>query len=95
MLRVLQSPSAAERISAAVEFIRSFPPATEMLLVGSSRESVDDLVRGFAGSAGATFGRASELSYMLFWRQLLLMLLRNKRPRSLRFKGAFSARLTN
>src|SRR5580692_1998199 len=56
MLRVLQSPSAAERIAAAAEFIRSFAPATEVLLVGSSREAVDDLVRGFASTSGATFG---------------------------------------
>jgi RecB family exonuclease len=56
MLRVLQSPSAAQRIAAATEFIRSFAAATELLLVGSSREAVDDLVRGFARTSGATFG---------------------------------------
>jgi hypothetical protein len=33
-LRVLQSPSAAERIVAPTEFIRSFAPATEQLVVG-------------------------------------------------------------
>ncbi len=56
MLRLLQSPSAAERIAAATEFIRSFAAATELLLVGSSREAVDDLVRGFAHTSRATFG---------------------------------------
>jgi ATP-dependent helicase/nuclease subunit B len=56
MFRVLQSPSAAERVEAAAEFIRSFAPATELLLVGSSREAVDDLVRGLASSVEATFG---------------------------------------
>src|SRR6266566_5738073 len=56
MLRVLQSPSATERIAAAAEFIRSFAAATELLLVGSSREAVDDLVRGLAHRKGATFG---------------------------------------
>jgi ATP-dependent helicase/nuclease subunit B len=56
MLRVLHSPSAAERIAAATEFIRSFAAATELLLVGSSREAVDDLVRGFASTIPATFG---------------------------------------
>jgi hypothetical protein len=56
MLRVLQSPSAAERIAAAAEFIRSFAAATELLIVGSSREAVDDLVRGLAHTSGATFG---------------------------------------
>src|SRR5438876_1704907 len=56
MLRVLQSPSGAQRIAAATEFIRSFPAATELLLVGSSRDAVDDFVRGLACSAHATFG---------------------------------------
>lgn len=56
MLRVLQSPSAAERITAGVEFIRSFAAATELLIVGSSREAVDDLVRGLAHATSATFG---------------------------------------
>jgi ATP-dependent helicase/nuclease subunit B len=56
MLRVLQSPSAAERITVAAEFIRSFAAATELLLVGSSREAVDELVRGLAQASGATFG---------------------------------------
>lgn len=56
MLRVLQFPSAAERVSAAAEFIRSFASATELLLIGSSREAVDDLVRGLAAASGATFG---------------------------------------
>jgi hypothetical protein len=56
MLRILQSPSAAERIAAATEFIRSFAAGTELLLVGSSREAVDDLVRGFAHTSRTTFG---------------------------------------
>jgi ATP-dependent helicase/nuclease subunit B len=56
MFRVIQTSSAAERIAAATEFIGSFPAATELLLVGPSREAVDDLVRGFAQRAGATFG---------------------------------------
>jgi hypothetical protein len=56
MIRVFQSPSAVVRIAAAAEFIRSFAAATEMLLVGSSREAIDDLVRGLAHTSGATFG---------------------------------------
>ena len=36
MLRVLQSPSAAERVAAASEFIQSFAAATEFLLVGKT-----------------------------------------------------------
>jgi ATP-dependent helicase/nuclease subunit B len=56
MFRVIQSSSAAERIAAAAEFIGSFRAGTELLLVGPSREAVDDLVRGFAHKTGATFG---------------------------------------
>ena len=56
MLRVLRSSSAAERITAGAEFIRSFAAATELVLVGSSREAIDDLVRGFVQASGATFG---------------------------------------
>ena len=51
----MQLPSAAERIAALAEFIRSFAAATELLLVGSSREAVDDLVQGLAHTSGATF----------------------------------------
>lgn len=53
MLHVVVSPSGAERLAAARAFVQDFPPATEILLVGASREAVDDLVREIAG---ATFG---------------------------------------
>ena len=56
MLRAIQSPGATDRISAAAEFIRSFDAAIELVLVGPSREAIDDLVRGIATAAGATFG---------------------------------------
>ena len=52
----MQSSSAAERIAAATEFIRSFATSTELLLVSSHREAVDDLVRELAHASGATFG---------------------------------------
>jgi hypothetical protein len=39
MLRVLKSHSAAERIAAATEFVLSFPPATELLIIGASRDA--------------------------------------------------------
>lgn len=52
----MQSSSAAERIGAAAEFIRSFAISTELLLVSSHREAVDDLVRELAHASGATFG---------------------------------------
>ncbi|MGA7314346.1 MAG: PD-(D/E)XK nuclease family protein [Silvibacterium sp.] len=56
MFRVVQASSAAKRIAAAVEFIHSFAPATELVIVGPFREAVDDLVRGLAYTSGATFG---------------------------------------
>src|SRR2546423_13812587 len=56
MLRVLKSHSAAERIAAATEFVRSFRLATEILVIGASRDAVDDFVRALARSVPATFG---------------------------------------
>ena len=56
MFRVLKSTSSTERMAGAAEFIRSFPPATELLIIGVFRDAVDDFVRGLARSAGATFG---------------------------------------
>jgi hypothetical protein len=56
MLQVAQSPSAAERIAAATDFLRSLPSATEILIVGALREAVDDFVREFVRSTRATFG---------------------------------------
>ena len=40
----------------SVRVVRSFPPGTEVLLIGASRDAVDDLVRGLSLSSGATFG---------------------------------------
>ena len=56
MLRILESSSAADRTAGASEFIGSFSPSTEILIIGASREAVDDFVRSFAVSATATFG---------------------------------------
>lgn len=56
MLRVLKSHSAAERVAAATEFVRSFPPATEVLIIGASRDAVDDFVREISRTVQATFG---------------------------------------
>jgi len=56
LLRVLKSHSAAERLSAATEFVRSFPSATELLIISASRAAVDDFVRELARSVQATFG---------------------------------------
>jgi ribosomal protein S2 len=57
MLRVLQSPLAVGRIAGATEFIRGFHTTNELVLVGSSREAIDDLVRGIATAAGCAFTR--------------------------------------
>jgi CRISPR/Cas system-associated exonuclease Cas4 (RecB family) len=60
MIRVFQSSSGRERLSAAGKFVRSFPPASEVLIVGANRAAVDDFVRGLSVRSlvgkGATFG---------------------------------------
>src|SRR6516225_673896 len=56
MMRVFVSPSSAERLNVAREFVRSFAPAAERLLIGGSREAVDHLVREVSVSELATFG---------------------------------------
>src|SRR6516164_378787 len=56
MMRVFVSPSSAERLSVAREFVGSFAPAAERLLIGGSREAVDHLVREVSVSELATFG---------------------------------------
>ena len=55
-MRILQSSSAVRRLAAAAEFVRSQPAGTEMLLVGATREAIDDFVREISAEAGATFG---------------------------------------
>ena len=56
MIQVLTSHVASERIAAATEFVRSFSPPTELLIIGASRDAVDDFVRELARSVQATFG---------------------------------------
>ena len=56
MMRIFVSPSSAERLNVAREFVRSFAPAAERLLIGGSREAVDHLVREVSVSELATFG---------------------------------------
>lgn len=53
-IRVVCSSSAGARLEAAAAFVSNFPPGTELLLLGATREAVDDFVREL--SAGATFG---------------------------------------
>jgi RecB family exonuclease len=56
MLETFQSPSAAARLGAAVAFVERFPAATEVLIVGASRDAADDLARRVTAARGATFG---------------------------------------
>lgn len=55
-LRAIQSPSASIRLREAREFVNQCPPGDEVLLLGASRGSVDDLARSIAMEKGATFG---------------------------------------
>jgi hypothetical protein len=55
-VRVFESASAAERLAAAADFVRSFPPAHEIVVLGASRAAADDLARSICADAGATFG---------------------------------------
>jgi ATP-dependent helicase/nuclease subunit B len=56
MLRLFIASAAADRVAAASDFLRSFPPATEVLVVSGNRGAADDLVRGLAKEQIATFG---------------------------------------
>jgi superfamily I DNA/RNA helicase/CRISPR/Cas system-associated exonuclease Cas4 (RecB family) len=56
MVRILESSSANERLNAAREFVRTFRAGTELLLIGPSRESIDDFTRELSLDAMATFG---------------------------------------
>ena len=50
------SAAAAARVAAAQRFLDTLSPATEVLLVGASRDAVDDLARELSARRGATFG---------------------------------------
>ena len=52
----IQSGSAAVRLREARRFLERFEPGAEVLLLGASRGSVDDLARVIALEKGATFG---------------------------------------
>ena len=51
-----RSAAAATRLAAAHQFLDALSPATEALVVGATREAVDDLVRERSLRRGATFG---------------------------------------
>jgi len=52
----IQSGSAAVRLREARRFLDQFEPGAEVLLLGGSRGSVDDLARAISLERGATFG---------------------------------------
>ncbi len=52
----IQSGSAAVRLREARRFLEQFEPGAEVLLLGASRGSVDDLARAVSLERGATFG---------------------------------------
>ena len=56
MALAIRSASASLRLQEAREFLNSFSPGTEVLLLGASRGPVDDLARTIAMEKGATFG---------------------------------------
>ena len=55
-IAILTSPAAETRIGAAAGALRRGLDRGEVLLVGETREAVDDLARDIAVEAGATFG---------------------------------------
>src|SRR5262249_2616350 len=56
VITAIQSGSAAVRLREARRFLEQFQPGAEVLLLGASRGSVDDLARAIALEKGATFG---------------------------------------
>ena len=55
-ITAIQSGSAAVRLGEARRFLEQFEPGAEVLLLGASRGSVDDLARAISLERGATFG---------------------------------------
>ena len=56
MVRIIESDSAARRLSAAQAFVEQFPRDAEILIVGASRGAADDFARAMASARGASFG---------------------------------------
>jgi RecB family exonuclease len=55
-MRYVESAGAGERLEAARAFLASFAAATELLVIGASREAADDLCRDLTRTRGTTFG---------------------------------------
>jgi ATP-dependent helicase/nuclease subunit B len=71
-ITAVQSGSAAVRLREARRFLDQFEPGSEVLLLGASRGSVDDLARAISLERGATFG-LHRLSFTQFAARLALM----------------------
>ncbi|MBI3784421.1 MAG: exodeoxyribonuclease V subunit gamma [Deltaproteobacteria bacterium] len=56
MLTVVESNAATGRLVAAADFVCSFRAGTELLLLGATREAVDDFAYGLAAAQQASFG---------------------------------------
>lgn len=56
MISLLESCAASERLAAAGRFLTSAIAGGELLVIGSSREAVDDLAHDLTRTRGATFG---------------------------------------
>ncbi|HMI92171.1 MAG TPA: hypothetical protein VK509_12435, partial [Polyangiales bacterium] len=56
MFRLVDASAGQARLAAAEAFVLGFTAGTELLLVGATRDAIDDLVRGLAPERGATFG---------------------------------------
>jgi CRISPR/Cas system-associated exonuclease Cas4 (RecB family) len=76
-LVAIQSPSAATRLREARRFVEQFESGTEVLLVGASRGSVDDLARAISLARGATFG-LHRLSYTQLAARLAVLKLASR-----------------
>ena len=55
-LRIVESSSAASRLAAAEDFLRSLPVNQPITIVAATRGAADDLARRLARERGATFG---------------------------------------
>jgi ATP-dependent helicase/nuclease subunit B len=53
---LVDAGSGQARLAAAEAFVLGFPAGSELLLVGATRDAIDDLVRGLTPERGATFG---------------------------------------
>jgi CRISPR/Cas system-associated exonuclease Cas4 (RecB family) len=99
IITAVQSGSAAVRLREARRFLEQFEPGAEVLLLGASRGSVDDLARAVAAERGATFG-LHRLSFTQLVARLAIMELaaRERAPatalghEALATRAAFEAR---